>query len=138
MEGGCYCGALRYEIDAKPVFKAQCHCRTCQRYSGGAPNLFMAFPATALRFTKGKPKHYRSPVETSVATRAFCETCGTQLTSHREGLPLVMVKVGTLDDPQAFGSAKAAVFVTEKQPFHHIPEDVAQFEGLPPLTGSNT
>ena len=41
LEGGCYCKALRYEVDGDPVMKGLCHCRECQYISGGSVNVFM-------------------------------------------------------------------------------------------------
>ena len=29
LEGGCYCGEVRYVAEGEPTLKAQCHCREC-------------------------------------------------------------------------------------------------------------
>ena len=38
LEGGCYCGSVRYVAEGEPMMKAQCHCRECQYITGGSPN----------------------------------------------------------------------------------------------------
>ena len=65
-------------------------------------------------------------------TREFCENCGTHLTTRRPDLPLVILKVGTLDDPSLFGAPQMAIYTVDKQPFHMIPEGVPTFEREPP------
>ena len=77
LEGGCYCGAVRYVAEGEPILKAECHCRACQHISGGAPNLFMLMPVPGFRFTKGTPKTFSRPDLENAVTRYFCETCGT-------------------------------------------------------------
>ena len=131
LEGGCYCGALRYEAEGEPRLRAECYCRPCQHFSGGGPNLFMLMPPGGFRWTRGEPKRFaRSDVENAV-TREFCGECGTQIATRRPGLEAIVLKVGTLDDPTAFGSAAVAIFTAEKQPFHELREGLAAFEGLP-------
>ncbi len=43
----------------------------------------------------------------------------------------VILKVGTLDDPSAFGEAQMAIFLCDKQSFHHVPDGAASFERTP-------
>ena len=65
-------------------------------------------------------------------TREFCPECGTHLTTRVPGLPAVVVKVGTLDDPKQFGTPQMAIYCIDKQAFHQIPDGLATFERLPP------
>ena len=129
MEGGCYCGAVRYAAEGKPMLKAQCHCRECQYISGGAPNMFLLMPPGDFRYTKGEPKRFsRSDLESPV-TREFCAECGTHVVT-RPQRPVVVVKVGTLDNPAAI-MPKIAIFTIDKQPFHHVPDGMPTFERRP-------
>ena len=65
-------------------------------------------------------------------TREFCAACGTHLITRRPGLPPVVLKIGTLDDPSIYGGAQMAIFTAEGQPFHLIADGVPAFDGLPP------
>jgi hypothetical protein len=131
LEGGCYCGQVRYVAEGEPMMKAQCHCRECQYISGGAANMFMVMPAAGFSYTKGTPKQFsRSDLEGAV-TREFCAECGTHLATLRPGLPAAILKVGTLDDPGLFGGPDIAIFTVDKQPFHQIPEGMPTFERMP-------
>jgi len=132
LEGGCYCGAVRYQAEGKPQLKAQCHCRECQYITGGAPNMFLLMPPEGYRFTKGAPKEFtRTDIENPV-TRQFCAECGTHLATRRLDLPFVIIKAGTLDDPSQFGMPQMAIFTIDRQDFHTIPDGVPSFERMPP------
>jgi hypothetical protein len=132
LEGGCYCGKVRYVAEGAPMLKAQCHCRECQYISGGAANMFVLMPLDGFRYAKGTPRQFsRSDLEKPV-TREFCVECGTHLTTHRPGLAAVVLKVGTLDDPSLFGGPQMAIFAIDKQLFHVIPDGLPTFERLPP------
>jgi hypothetical protein len=132
LEGGCYCGAVRYVAEGEPMLKAQCHCRECQYISGGGPNMFLLMKPKGFRYAKGAPKEFtRSDIESPV-TRAFCAECGTHLTTQRPGLNAVILKAGTLDEPSLYGAPQMAIFTIDKQAFHQIPEGLPCFERVPP------
>lgn len=131
LEGGCYCGSLRYRAEGKPALKAQCHCRECQYISGGAPNLFMLMPAEGFSYTKGIPKIFKRPDIERAVTREFCEECGTHILTRRPDLPQVVLKIGTLDDPASVYSPRMAIFTKDRQPYHFIAEGLPAFDRLP-------
>ena len=131
LEGGCYCGAVRYVAEGDPIFEAQCHCRECQYMTGGAPNMFLLMPAAGFKYTKGAPKLFSRSDLDRPATREFCAECGTHMTTRPPSRSGVVVKVGTLDDPTQF-TPKAAIYTVDKQAFHHIPDGMPTFERLPP------
>lgn len=134
MIGGCYCGAVRFEITQDPVMKAQCHCRECQFITGGGPNFFMAVPEGGYAITQGTPDTFtRTDIE-NPRTRQFCGNCGTHLTTLLPGRPVVIVKVGTLDDPaNDYGGPSLAIFMKDSQPFHSVAENLPCFEAMPPV-----
>ena len=75
MTGHCLCGAVTVRVagphDPRP---GACHCRMCQRWSGG---LFLCFNADAAGVTvEGPVTRYAS---SGFAERAFCQVCGSHL-----------------------------------------------------------
>src|SRR3982751_696223 len=75
ISGHCLCGAVIVTVEGKhdPRIGA-CHCRMCQRWSGG---LFVCFSADASAVTvSGEVARYRS---STFAERAFCPRCGSHL-----------------------------------------------------------
>ncbi len=131
VEGGCYCGAVRYASEGEPAMKAQCHCRECQYITGGGPNFFMMMPVEGFRYVKGAPKSFTRADLDKPVTREFCGECGTHLATRVPGFGQVVVKVGGLDDPALFGGPDMAIFAVDQQPFHLVAEGLPVFERLP-------
>jgi hypothetical protein len=130
LEGGCYCGQVRYRAEGDPMMMAQCHCRECQYITGGSPNTFIAMPIAGFAYTKGEPKAFtRSDIPRPV-TREFCPNCGTHLVTRPQRFRAVILKVGSLDDPGVFKPGMA-IYLCDKQPFHQVPEGIPTFERLP-------
>jgi len=131
ITGGCYCKAVRYVALGEPTMRAQCHCRECQYLSGGGPNYFMMLPADGFSYEQGTPASFTRDDIPNPVTREFCGNCGTHLVSRIKGLPSVILKVGTLDNPAILGEPQLAIFLCDRQPFHHVPEGIARFERIP-------
>ncbi len=131
LEGGCYCKNVRYSVEGEPVMRAQCHCRECQYIAGGSPALILGMPASGFQIEKGETKAFtRTDIENAV-TREFCADCGTHLLSRVPNLPLALIKVGSLDDPKAFGGPDTVLYTCDIQPFHILPDGVPAHDRLP-------
>jgi hypothetical protein len=132
LTGRCYCGAVKYEAEGEPGFKGQCHCRECQYITGGSPNVFMIMPGSGFRYVEGAPKRFQRADLPAGYIREFCAECGTHLTTRSPSdANMVVLKVGSLDDPAAFGGPQAVIWTADAQPFHLMPEGVPQFPGFP-------
>ena len=97
IEGGCYCGAVRYAAEGEPMMKAECYCRECQYITGGANVLVMVMPIDGFTLVKGAVKGFtRDDIEHAV-TREFCEHCGTDLFTRapgfKEGVILSLIHI---------------------------------------------
>ena len=102
--GGCACGAIRYESTAKPVLMLHCHCRDCQRASGGPFSSFVIVPAEAFKLLQGSPRFHASPSEKGGMTRrGFCPDCGAPVVVKPDAVPqFVAIRTASLDDPSWF------------------------------------
>ncbi len=101
MEGGCLCGAVRYEISAEPVIAGHCHCLDCRKASGAPHVSFAGFPDTAVKLT-GVTKTYKTKGDSGMmSARGFCPECGSWITGHPESVPgIIAITIATLDDPE--------------------------------------
>ena len=99
MTGGCLCGSLRYSVSAAPVFQVICHCRMCQKASGG-PFMALAFvPPESVEVTKGTTETIQT---SSDSVRHFCVDCGSPIFFQRPQVQRIAVLIGTLDEPFDF------------------------------------
>jgi len=98
-EGGCQCGGVRYAFYVAPENAHACHCRMCQRATGGAFALLAGAKRGDFAWTHGQPSFFAS---SNLAQRGFCGACGTPLSFayNREDARLY-VTIGSLDAPEA-------------------------------------
>ena len=130
--GGCFCGEVRYVANGPMLLKGLCFCQTCQKFSGGAGNLYAAVAADGFRFAKGEPAVFTDHAHPWKPTRHFCGNCGVHLTARSERAPTgVLIKVGTLDDPGVFEGPQMVTWTSEMQMFHLLPAGVPAHAEIP-------
>jgi hypothetical protein len=96
--GGCLCGSVRYLLRGAPDWSAHCHCRSCQKATGGAFTTWVGVKTENFQVTAGKLVVYNS---SPGVERGFCSKCGTSLTYVAQGRwpGQVSILAPTLDDP---------------------------------------
>ncbi|MFL5298283.1 MAG: GFA family protein [Phenylobacterium sp.] len=130
IEGGCFCGAVRFAAEGPLLMRGLCLCRTCQKISGGGGNLFVAVEAAGFAYTAGEPARFQRAPDAPM--REFCGDCGVQLTARSQRAPTaVLLKVGALDDPALYEGPELVVWTDEKQPFHLVPPGVPAYGRMP-------
>ena len=110
IEGGCYCGQITFEAEAKSATFGICHCSECQVFTGSAFNTAIAVSAVDFLLLTGTPKTFVKTAAQSgrKVLRAFCGTCGSPIFRH------------SIDDPSIYrislGSIKQrAMFAPVRQ-----------------------
>lgn len=99
ITGGCQCGAVRYALSEPPRAEF-CHCRMCQRATGGVFGALAAVPKASVSWTAGPPSFFAS---STAAARGFCSACGTPLSFAYHESDNLDVTIGSLDDPEVAG-----------------------------------
>jgi hypothetical protein len=100
-QGGCLCGAVRYEFSGEPVHFYHCHCQRCRKASGSghATNLFIK--PEQIRWIRGEEllARYKVP-DAERFTNTFCSRCGSRMPRVVPHARIVMIPAGSLDtDP---------------------------------------
>ena len=100
IRGGCFCGAVRYEIEAGDYIVANCHCSMCRKTSAAPFVTWLVAPASVFSYVLGKPALLQSSAKGS---RYFCSDCGSPLVCINSDHPdQVDVTTGSLDQPENF------------------------------------
>jgi hypothetical protein len=131
FSGSCACGAIRYEAAPEPVM-FHCHCRDCQRSSGGPFSSFVFVPAEAFRVTQGSLRFYASQSERGGQNeRGFCADCGSPILARTDANPrVVAIRIASLDDPSWF-NPQIDVWTSDAQPWDHMNPVLPKFEKYP-------
>jgi hypothetical protein len=128
FSGGCLCGALRYEAEGEAKFMGHCYCEDCRRASGSGFIPFMAFAASAVRFSGQSLKYTSKAASGGDAVRNSCPVCGSLVFGGVVGKDAShTIYAGTLDDPSLFHPT-VAVFTRGRPDWAVIPANLKVYD----------
>jgi hypothetical protein len=100
IEGGCFCGRIRYAIDDGTYLSVNCHCTMCRRIHAAPCVTWLVVPGERFRYSGAQPARLASSPRGS---RHYCPSCGTHVACMNAGHPeRIDIAVGSLDSPAAF------------------------------------
>lgn len=108
LTGRCLCGAVHFTIKGAVSAPVACHCRECQRQSGG---MWVAVTAPSENVTIARERLAWVSVSAR-ARRGFCRDCGGYLFWEPVGGTTIDVAYGALDDTKDLKLA-AHIFTEE-------------------------
>jgi hypothetical protein len=123
VDGGCDCRQIRYRMRSSPLIVHCCHCRWCQRETGTSFALNAMIETDRVELLAGQPERVLTPSNSAKGqTFLRCPACKIAVYSHYAGAGerLAFVRVGTLDDPDAF-PPDIHIFTSTKQPWVVLP-----------------
>ena len=98
MTGGCACGRIRYTVSIDNDEAYLCHCRMCQRATGGVSIAFKNVRKADVSW-ESEPDWYAS---SPIAQRPYCRECGTSLGFAFPDSENIDLTVGSFDEPGRF------------------------------------
>ena len=130
-EGGCLCGAVRFEIEGGIRNIVYCHCSRCRKAQGSAFAANGIVAAEGFRIVGGEDRltGYES---TPGQTKYFCSSCGSPIISRTESRPgEVRVRLGTIES-EITERPEAHIFAGSKACWEEITGDLPQYDGYEP------
>lgn len=132
VEGGCQCGAARFELTAGPLGVYSCHCKDCQRTSGATHTISVVMKKEDVRFLGGETHVFDKSADSGRVVRMHgCAKCGTKVWNEPLAAPhMLVMKAGTLDD-MSWAEPVGNIWTASKAPWVEIDPDVPNFPGQP-------
>jgi hypothetical protein len=118
-QGGCLCGAIRYQLKDEPTMALVCHCKTCQKNSGTAFSTNLAMPEASVKIEGDCLTTFAEHASATAPPffRSFCSRCGSPICARGEAYPgVIFIKAGTLDDTSRVDPG-VQLWCSEKQPW---------------------
>ncbi len=125
LRGGCWCGAVRYQVPDEFLYAWNCHCSRCRATTGSAFKPLAGIEREKLEIMEGADALFVVGDDALNDTR--CASCGSFLFSVVRDGAYVHVGLGSLIDAPSIRPT-AHIFVGSKATWFEITDELPQFE----------
>jgi hypothetical protein len=125
LRGGCWCGAVRYEVPDEFLYAMNCHCSRCRASTCSAFKSLAGIERGRLEVVEGADRLL--VVGDDVLNDTRCAACGCFLFSVVRDGHYVHVGMGSLIDSPTIRPT-CHIFVGSKAPWFEITDDLPQFD----------
>lgn len=134
LEGGCHCGAVRYELRGPALSVQHCHCERCRKMYG---SFFGTGAVVRRRDVTIQGEENLTTYRSSPSFEGrFCRTCGGHLFGYEDSEPRLMyIAPTTLDGGAHPGHApdkECHIYLRSKAPWEQVADDLPKFETSSP------
>ena len=126
LTGHCLCGGVSYTINGPISHVDACHCKMCQRWSGG-PFIGVDLREDCVSFDSDATLSWYE--SSDWAKRGFCSKCGSSLFYRlKDPTDFWAIAIGSLDQ-QLDGTIGQEIFIDEKPPIYALAGDRPRLTG---------
>lgn len=126
LNGECFCGAVKYQIDGGLTAARSCHCSRCRKVFSGAASAYAELESPRdFRWLAGENniRRYNAQPDWGLG---FCNTCGSTLCGYYKD-NVHGVTLGSVNgDPEI--EIGAHIFVASKASWDHIGGSAPQYD----------
>lgn len=133
ISGSCQCGNVSYQLLSPPEMVLACHCRQCQKLSTSAFSITALIKPESVVFDGELREWQRYGDNGNKNFAKFCPHCGNRIYHFNPDQPQILkLKPANLDDTSLI-KPQLHIWVSEKQDWLTLPDNVPQCEGQPQL-----
>ena len=98
IQGGCFCGNVRYEYEPDYLAYRYCFCSRCRKLRGTAHAANIFVPEASFNWLQGEDGIRSYTLEGARFGNSFCDSCGSPVPRQAMAGKAWLIPAGTVDE----------------------------------------